>query len=382
MNGQNQVFDFNALLLMMVEKKASDLFITAGRAPTLKIGGRFHSVGKTELSMRQAKEVVEGIMNDKQQRVFAGEKECNFAIAAQGLGRFRVSAFLQRGAAGMVLRRIETKIPTFEELNLPPILQELAMVKRGLVLFVGGTGAGKSSSLAAMIGYRSREVAGHIITIEDPIEFVHEHDRCLITQREVGLDTDSFGVALKNTLRQAPDVILIGEIRARETMEYAVAFAETGHLVLSTLHANSANQALDRIISFFPEDARSQLFMDLSLNLKAIIAQQLVPRADGRGRHAAVEVLLNVPLVSDLIRKGQVHKLKELMKRSGEMGMVSFDQALVKLYREGIIGYKDALKHADSANEVRLMIKLGTVDGKTLVGEVDVESISLVEQGD
>jgi twitching motility protein PilU len=380
MTRQKQAFDFNALLLMMVENKASDLFITAGRAPIIKIGGRFHSVGKTQLSSRQTREIVQGVMNDKQQRTFERDKECNFAITARGLGRFRVSAFVQRECAGMVLRRIETKIPTFEELNLPPILQELAMVKRGLVLFVGGTGAGKSSSLAAMIGYRNRQGAGHIITIEDPIEYVHEHDRCIITQREVGLDTDSFEVALKNTLRQAPDVILIGEIRTRENMEYAIAFAETGHLVLSTLHANNANQALDRIISFFPEDARSQLFMDLSLNLKAIIAQQLVPRADGKGRRAAVEVLLNIPLASDLIRKGQVHKLKELMKRSGELGMISFDQALVKLYREDIITYEDALKHADSANEVRLMIKLGMVDGEALVDGVDVDGISLVDQ--
>jgi len=382
MTRQRQAFDFNSLLMMMVENKASDLFITAGRAPTIKIGGRFHSVGKTQLSIRQAKEIVQGIMNDKQQKVFEREKECNFAINAQALGRFRVSAFVQRECAGMVLRRIETRIPTFDELNLPPILKDLAMIKRGLVMFVGATGAGKSSSLAAMIGHRNLNGSGHIITIEDPIEFVYEHDRCIITQREVGLDTENFGVALKNTLRQAPDVILIGEIRSRDTMEYAIAFAETGHLVLSTLHANSANQALDRIISFFPEDARSQLFMDLSLNLKAIIAQQLVPRADGKGRRAAVEIMLNIPLASDLIRKGQVHKLKELMKRSGEQGMITFDQALVKLYRQDIITYEDALKHADSANEVRLMIKLGTVDGEALVDEVDVEGISLVDQDD
>jgi len=382
MNREKQLFDFNALLLMMVENKASDLFITAGRAPTLKIGGRYHSVGKTQLSPRQSKEIVLGIMNEKQQREFDRDRECNFAITAQGLGRFRVSAFVQRECAGMVLRRIESRIPNFGELDLPMILKDLALVKRGLVLFVGGTGAGKSTSLAAMIGYRNHKKSGHIITIEDPIEYVHEHDRCIITQREVGLDTDSFGVALKNTLRQAPDVILVGEIRTRETMEYAIAFAETGHLVLSTLHANNANQALDRIISFFPEDVRSQLFMDLSLNLRGIVAQQLIPRTDGKGRVAAVEILLNVPLAADMIRKGEVHKLKDLMKRSGEQGMISFDQALVKLFRDGVISYEDALKHADSANEVRLMIKLGTADGEALAGGVDVGGISLVDQDD
>ncbi len=382
MTQEKHAFDFNALLMMMVDNKASDLFITAGRTPIIKISGRFHSVGKISLTSRQAKEMVDGIMNAKQQRTFERDKECNFAIAAHGLGRFRVSAFIQRECAGMVLRRIETKIPTFDELHLPPILEELAMVKRGLVLFVGPTGAGKSSSLAAMIGYRNRQAAGHIITIEDPIEFMHAHDRCIITQREVGLDTESFGVALKNTLRQAPDVILIGEIRARETMEYAIAFSETGHLVLATLHANSANQTLDRIISFFPEEARTQLFMDLSLNLKAIIAQQLVPCVDGKDRRAAVEVLLNIPLASDLIRKGQVHKLKDLMKRSGELGMTSFDQALVKLYHEDVITYENALNYADSTNEVRLMIKLGTVDGVALVDEVDSGGISLVDQDD
>lgn len=362
-------FDFNALLMMMVDKKASDLFITAGRAPTVKINGRFHQVGKVQLSARQAREIVLGIMNEKQQRAFDRDNECNFAISAPSLGRFRVSAFMQRESAGMVLRRIETHIPTIAELNLPPSIEELAMVKRGLILFVGATGTGKSTSLASMIGFRNSHGSGHIITIEDPIEFIHEHDRCIITQREVGLDTASFDVALKNTLRQAPDVILIGEVRHRETMEYAVAFAETGHLVLATLHANNANQAMDRIIAFFSEEQRTQLFMDLSLNLKAIIAQQLIPRADGTGRHVCVEILLNTPLASDLIRKGEVHKLKELMKRSTEHGMITFDQALVKLYREGVVGYEDALRHADSANEVRLMIKLGTLDGEALAEE-------------
>ncbi len=382
MNAQSPIIDFNALLMMMVEKKASDLFITAGRAPTVKISGRFHPIGKVQLTERQTKEIVLGIMNEKQQRQYERDKECNFAISAKSLGRFRVSAFVQRESAGMVLRRIETNIPTIEELHLPPIIEDLAIVKRGLILFVGATGAGKSTSLASMIGYRNQHGSGHIITIEDPIEFVHQHQRCIITQREVGLDTDSFDVALKNTLRQAPDVILIGEIRTRQTMEFAVTFAETGHLVLATLHANNANQAMDRIISFFPEDSRQQLFMDLSLNLKAIIAQQLVPRADGKGRHSVVEVLLNTPLVSDLIRKGEVHKLKELMKRSTEHGMITFDQALVKLFREGIISYEDALKFADSTNEVRLMIKLDTVDGNALVDEMDVGGITLVDAVD
>jgi twitching motility protein PilU len=378
MNQQSPILDFNALLVMMNERKGSDLFVTAGRPPVVKIHGRFHPVGKTELSARQAREIVLSIMNEKQQREFERDKECNFAIAPANLGRFRVSAFVQRECAGMVLRRIETNIPTLEELHMPPLLEDLSVVKRGMVLFVGATGAGKSTSLASMIGHRNHFGSGHIITIEDPIEFVHEHGRCIITQREVGLDTESYEVALRNTLRQAPDVILIGEVRTRQAMEYAIAFAETGHLVLTTLHANNANQALDRIISFFPEDAREQLFMDLSLNLKAIVAQQLVPRADGKGRYAAVEVLLNTPLASDLIRKGHVHKLKELMKRSTEHGMLTFDQALVKLYRDDIITYEEALKHADSANEVRLMIKLGTLDGEALTEEVDIDGITLV----
>ena len=359
-------FDFNALLTMMVEKKGSDLFITAGCAPTAKIGGRFHPIGKTPLTARQAREVVFSIMNEKQQKTFDRDRECNFAIATPNLGRFRVSAFVQRECAGMVLRRIETKIPTVAELNLPPTIEDLAMTKRGLILFVGATGSGKSTSLAAMIGFRNTHGSGHIITIEDPIEFIHEHNRCIITQREVGLDTDSFDVALKNTLRQAPDVILIGEIRHRETMEHAVAFAETGHLVLATMHANNANQAMDRIIAFFNEEQRNQLFMDLSLNLKAIVAQQLIPRADGKGRRVCVEVLINTPLAADMIRKGEINKLKELMKRSGENGMITFDQALVKLYGEGVLTYEDALRHADSTNEVRLMIKLGSVDGRSL----------------
>ncbi|KOR31189.1 twitching motility protein PilT [Achromatium sp. WMS2] len=354
---------------MMVEKKGSDLFVTAGCPPTAKIGGRFHTIGKNALSQRQARDVVLSIMNDKQQKAFERDRECNFAISTQNLGRFRVSAFVQKESAGMVLRRIETRIPTPEELKLPEIIKDLSVTKRGLILFVGATGSGKSTSLASMIGYRNKYGSGHIITIEDPIEFIHEHNRCIITQREVGLDTDSFDTALKNTLRQAPDVILIGEIRHRETMENAVAFAETGHLVLATLHANNANQAMDRIIAFFGEEQKTQLFMDLSLNLKAVVAQQLIPKSDGNGRIVCTEILINTPLAADMIRKGETHKLKDLMKRSSEHGMITFDDALVKLYEGGAISYEDALRYADSENEVRLKIKLkadgsGIIDSK------------------
>ncbi|WP_440996449.1 PilT/PilU family type 4a pilus ATPase [Arhodomonas sp. SL1] len=352
--------DFNALLQLMVEKKASDLFITAGLAPSMKISGRIVPVTKTELTADQARQVVFSVMTDRQRSEFEATHECNFAISARGLGRFRVSAFYQRNNVGMVLRRIETQIPSVEQLRLPPILNDLAMTKRGLIIFVGGTGTGKSTSLAAMLGHRNQESTGHIITIEDPIEYVHQHKSCIVTQREVGIDTESFEVALRNTLRQAPDVILIGEIRTRETMDYAIAFAETGHLCLATLHANNANQALDRIINFFPAERRDQLFTDLSLNLKAIVAQQLIPTPDGQGRVPAVEILIGTPLVTDKIHDGEVHELKEIIKRSNEHGMQTFDQHLYVLYREGLITYEDALRHADSQNEVRLMIKLGS----------------------
>lgn len=351
--------DFKALLALMVEKKASDLFITAGKPPAMKIDGKIVEISKNKLTAEQALKIVLSIMEQRQKDEFENTKECQFALSVEGLGRFRVSAFTQRDSAGMVLRRIETLIPTSEELHLPPVLKDLIMYKRGLVIFVGGTGTGKSTSLAALIRYRNENSSGHIITIEDPIEFVHPHLGCIITQREVGLDTESYEVALKNTLRQAPDVILIGEVRTRETMQHAITFAETGHLCLCTLHANNANQALDRILHFFPDEMHSQLFMDLSLNLRGIVAQQLIKRADGKGRYPAVEVLLNTPLVSDLIRKGEVHKLKELMKNSREHGMQTFDQALYDLYTAGKIGYEDALNSADSRNEVRLMIKLG-----------------------
>ena len=310
------------------------------------------------LTPERARELVLSIMNDGQRREFVRTHECNFAISSRGVGRFRVSAFYQRNLVGMVLRRIESKIPTVQELQLPTIINELAMTKRGLIIFVGATGTGKSTSLAAMIGYRNRNSSGHIITIEDPIEYVHQHNKCIVTQREVGIDTESFEVALKNTLRQAPDVILIGEVRERETMDYAVSFAETGHLCLATLHANSTNQALDRIINFFPEERRAQLLMDLSLNVRAFVAQRLIPRRDGKGRVPAVEVMLNSPLVSDLIFKGDVGGIKDIMKRSREIGMQTFDQSLFDLYEGGLISYEDALRNADSLNDLRLEIKL------------------------
>lgn len=352
--------ELEKLLRLMVEKDASDLFITAGVAPSIKVNGKIMPVTQTPMSPEMTREAVLGVMTEQQRQDFARDHECNFAISASGIGRFRVSALYQRSQAAMVLRRIETHIPTFEELRLPETLKKLALTKRGLVLFVGGTGTGKSSSLAAMIGYRNQNSSGHIITIEDPIEFVHQHRSCIVTQREVGIDTDSFEVALKNSLRQAPDVIQIGEIRTRETMDYGVAFAETGHLCLATLHANNANQALERIINFFPADRHNQIWMDLSLNLKAIVAQQLVPTANGKGRRVVVEILINTPLVADIIRKGNIHELKGLMARSNEQGMQTFDQALFNLYSQGEITYEDALLHADSTNDLRLMIKLGS----------------------
>ena len=350
------------LLSLMVEKGASDLFLTAGIPPSIKLNGKVVPVTNTPLTPELTREVVLGLMNDKQREEFQRTLELNFAVSARGIGRFRANAFYQRNLAGAVLRRIETKIPQVDDLALPEIIKELAMTKRGLVIFVGATGTGKSTSLAAMIGHRNRNSKGHIITIEDPIEFIHQHAGCIVTQREVGIDTESFEVALKNTLRQAPDVILIGEVRSRETMDHAIAFAETGHLCLCTLHANNANQALDRIIHFFPADRHSQLWMDLSLNLKAIVAQQLVPTPDGNGRRAVIEVLLNTPLASDMIRKAEVHGLKELMKKSSELGMQTFDQALFTLYEAGEITYQDALLHADSPNDLRLMIKLAQED--------------------
>lgn len=352
--------EFEDLLKIMVQKGGSDMFISAGVPPSIKLHGKIMPITKTPLSPEMTREVVLGVMDERQRKEFAQTKECNFAISARGIGRFRVSAYYQRNLVGMVLRRIETNIPKVDDLKLPEIIKELAMTKRGIIIFVGATGTGKSTSLASMIGHRNANSRGHIITIEDPIEFIHQHNGCIVTQREVGIDTESFDVALKNTLRQAPDVILIGEIRTQEVMDYAIAFAETGHLVLATLHANNANQALDRIIHFFPADRHHQLHMDLSLNMKGIVAQQLIPTPDGKGRRACIEVLLNTPLVGDHIRKGEVHLLKELMKKSREVGMQTFDQALYDLYTAGEITYEDALKHADAPNDLRLMIKLGS----------------------
>jgi twitching motility protein PilU len=347
------------LLRVMQEKGASDLFISAGVAPSIKVNGQVAPMSSNALSPEQTREVVFGVMNEQQRREFVRDKECNFAISTRGIGRFRVSAFYQRNLVGMVLRRIEAIIPTTDELGLPEQVKELAMTRRGLIIFVGATGTGKSTSLAAMIGHRNENSRGHIITVEDPIEFVHQHRGCIVTQREVGIDTESFEVALKNMLRQAPDVIMIGEIRTREAMEQAITFAETGHLCLCTLHANNANQALDRILHFFPADRHQQVWMDLSLNLKAMVAQQLIPTRDGKGRRACIEILLNTPLASDLIRKGDVVGVKDLMRQSSQQGMQTFDQALYDLYVNSEITYEDAIAHADSANDLRLLIKLG-----------------------
>jgi twitching motility protein PilU len=346
------------LLRLMVQKKGSDLFITGGFPPAIKIDGKMTPVSNQQLSPQHTVELARSIMNDRQAADFEATKECNFAISPTGIGRFRVNAFVQQGRIGVVCRTINTSIPKFDELGLPAVLRDVAMTKRGLVLFVGGTGSGKSTSLAAMIGYRNENSYGHIITIEDPVEYVHEHRNCVVTQREVGVDTESWEAALKNTLRQAPDVILIGEIRDRDTMEHAIAFAETGHLAMGTLHANSTNQALDRIINFFPEERRQQLLMDLSLNLRGIVSQRLIPLRDGKGRAAAIEIMLNSPLISDLIFKGEVAEIKEIMKKSRELGMQTFDQALFELYESGKISYEDALRNADSVNDLRLQIKL------------------------
>jgi twitching motility protein PilU len=346
------------LLKRVAERKASDLFITAGFPPAIKIDGEVRPQMDRPLSPEQSATMVRAIMNDRQSKEFDATKECNFAIAPPGIGRFRVSAFVQQGYTGCVIRLINARIPTVEELELPPILKEVVLSKRGLVIVVGGTGAGKSTTLAAMVGYRNEKTHGHIVTIEDPVEYVHPHRSCVVTHREVGVDTDSWHTALKNTLRQAPDVILIGEIRDRDTMEYGIQFSETGHLVLATLHANSSNQALDRIINFFPEERREQLLMDLSLNVRALISQRLIPREAGSGRVAAMEIMLSSPLIQDLIFRGEVAKIKEVMARSNRVGMKTFDQALFELYEAGTISYEDALRNADSKNELRLRVKL------------------------
>ena len=346
------------LLERVVQDKASDGFISAGARPSIKVDGEVLPISETPLTEEEARELVLSTMRDDQQKTFLEHNECNYALSIDGVGRFRASAFVQRGKCGLVVRLINTRIPSIEELGLPPIINELAMTKRGLVIFVGATGTGKSTSLAAMVGHRNHNSHGHIISIEDPIEFLHDHDNCIVTQREVGMDTESFDVALKNTLRQAPDVIMIGELRSAETMAQALTFAETGHLCLCTLHANNANQALDRIQSFFPAELHNQVWMDLSLNLKAMVAQQLLPRKDQKGRVPVVEVLLNTPLVADYIRKGEVHLIKDLMAKSTELGMQTLDQSLVAAYKEDLISREDALRYADSANDVRLQIKL------------------------
>jgi twitching motility protein PilU len=366
------------LLRAMVAKKASDLFITAGFPPAIKLDGKMTPVANQPLTSQHTTELTRAMMNDKQAQEFEATKECNFAINPGGIGRFRVNAFVQQGRIGMVLRTITTTIPKFEELNLPGVLKDICMSKRGLIIMVGGTGCGKSTTLAAMTGYRNENSYGHIVTIEDPVEFTHEHKNCVITQREVGVDTENWFSALKNTLRQAPDVILIGEVRDRETMDYAVAFSETGHLCLTTLHANSANQALDRIINFFPHDRRAQLLMDLSLNIRALVSQRLIPKKDGRGRVAAVEVLLNSPLIQDLIFKGEVHEIKGIMAKSRELGMQTFDQHLFDLYEQGLISYEDALRNADSVNELRLMIKLHGKESKEKDLTAGIEHLNIV----
>ena len=346
------------LLRLMVSRGGSDLFLTAEFPPAIKLDGKITQVSPQPLTGQHTLQLARALMNDKQAAEFERSKECNFAISPQGVGRFRVNAFIQQGQVGLVLRTIPQTLPSFDGLHLPPVLKEVAMIKRGLVIFAGATGSGKTTSLAAMVDHRNQNSFGHIITIEDPVEFVHPHKNCIVTQREVGLDTDSWEQALKNALRQAPDVILMGEVRDRETMEHAIAFSETGHLCMATLHANSANQALDRIINFFPDERRTQLLMDLSLNMKALVSQRLLPRQEGRGRVAAVEVLLATPLVSDLIFKGEVTEIKELMKRSRELGMQTFDQALFDLYESHKISFEDALRNADSVNDLRLQIKL------------------------
>jgi len=366
------------LLKLMIEKEGSDLFITVGFPPAIKVHGKITPVSKTELTPENTKALAYAVMNDKQLKEYEATKECNFAVNPVGVGRFRANAFIQQSFCGLVMRTIETDIPNLDKLKLPEVLKDIVMTKRGLVIMVGGTGSGKSTSLAAMIDYRNENTFGHIITIEDPIEYVHPHKSCIIMQREVGMDTDDWEIALKNTLRQAPDVILLGEIRDRMTMEFGIAFAETGHLAMATLHANSANQALDRIINFFPEERRQQLLMDLSLNLKAVIAQRLLKTVDGKGRAAAIEIMLNSPLISDLILKGEVHEIKTIMSKSNELGMKTFDQALYDLHQEDRVSLEDALRNADSMNELRLRIKLEGKDAKD-AGEDTLDHLQLHE---
>jgi twitching motility protein PilU len=373
--------DIVTILKAVVKHDASDLFITAGRPPSLKVNGQLATLTQTPLTEVEARDLVISTMNDEQKKAFERDKECNYGIDTASAGRFRVSAMFQRNKAAMVLRRVKATIPTIEDLGVPEIIKDLSMIRRGLVLFAGATGSGKSTTLAAMVGYRNQNSTGHILTIEDPIEFDHEHGGCVVTQREVGIDTDSYEIALKNSLRQAPDVIMVGEIRTRETMDYAISFAETGHLCLSTIHANNANQTMDRVINFFPEDRRDQLLIDLSLNLKAVVAQRLIPKKDGTGSVVAVEVMLNTPLVSYLIEKSKVSEIKDVMKRSRELGMQTFDQAVYDLYKSGDISYDEALKNADSINEVRLMIKLGAETGE-VPDDSDIADLSVQNEDD
>ncbi|HSV70122.1 MAG TPA: PilT/PilU family type 4a pilus ATPase [Methylibium sp.] len=368
----------NDLLKLLVTRNGSDLFLTADFPPAVKVDGRITKVSPQPLTPQHTLVLARAIMNDKQAAEFERTKECNFAIAPTGIGRFRVNAFMQQGHVGLVMRTIPATLPTIDGLGLPQILKDISLTKRGLTIFVGATGSGKSTSLAAMVDFRNENTYGHIITVEDPVEFVHPHKNCIVTQREVGIDTDDWGIALKNTLRQAPDVILMGEIRDRETMEHAVAFAETGHLCLATLHANSANQALDRIINFFPEERRPQLLMDLSLNLKSLVSQRLLPRQEGKGRVAAIEILINSPLISDLIFKGEVGEIKEIMKRSRELGMQTFDQSLFDLYEGQQITYEDALRNADSVNDLRLQIKLNSNRARNADLTAGTEHMSIV----
>jgi twitching motility protein PilU len=377
---REQALNFiNELLRLMINKKASDLFITADFPPALKIDGRITPVSNQALTPQHTASVAQAVMNDRQATEFEATKECNFAISPKGIGRFRVSAFIQQGYVGMVIRMINTRIPTLDELQLPPVLKDIALSKRGLMIFVGGTSTGKTTSLAALINHRNEHARDHIIALEAPIEYVHPHKNCIVTQREIGTDTDDWEIALKNSLRQAPDVILIGEIRDRKTMEYAITFAETGHFCLATLHANNANQALDRIINFFPEERRQQLLMDLSLNLRGFVSQRLIPRKNSKGRVAAVEVLLNSPLIADLIFKGEVYEIKEIMKRSRELGMQTFDHALFDLFEEDFIAYEDALRNADSVNDLRLQIKLKSRHAHELDLTSKIEHLTITE---
>ncbi|MFZ3121041.1 MAG: PilT/PilU family type 4a pilus ATPase [Variovorax sp.] len=368
----------NDLLKLMVSRNGSDLFITADFPPAIKVDGKITKVSGQSLGMQHTVALTRSIMNDRQVAEFERTKECNFAISPTGIGRFRVNAFVQQGKIGMVLRTIPATLPTIDGLGMPQILKDVSMTKRGLTILVGATGSGKSTTLAAMVDWRNENSFGHIVTVEDPIEFVHPHKNCVVTQREVGIDTDSWEAALKNTLRQAPDVILMGEIRDRETMEHAVAFAETGHLCMATLHANSANQALDRIINFFPEERRAQLLMDLSLNLRALVSQRLIPTQDGLGRIAAVEVLLNTPLISDMIFKGEVGEIKEIMKKSRNLGMQTFDQALFDLFEGNAISFEDAIRNADSANDLRLQIKLNSQRARSTDLSAGTEHFAIV----